>query len=320
MIGRGLDLVAAHGTRILAVAVLAGLAIPALSMFLRPLLTPAVWFLMFLAMLRIDWSAVIGYARRPLLMVTVVAWFILVSPVLTWLVVDATGLAPPLAAGVILMAATAPLMGSPAFCMLLGLDVSLSLVTMVVAHLAMPFTLPLIAIEVMRLEISIDLIDFMGRLVAIIGSAVVAAVIARKAIGTERIEERGRDIEGLAVLTLMVFAISVMDGVLAAILADPRHLAWMVAVAVLANLALQVAGAGGFSWAGRGRALTVGFSTGNRNMGILLAVLPEATAGDTLIFFAVAQIPMYTLPAMLAPIYRGILGTASDRLHPPASG
>lgn len=311
MIRRGLDLLAAHGTRVLAAAVLAGLALPALSTLMRPLLTPAVWFLLFFAMVRIDWTSVIGYARRPLMMVSVLTWFLLISPVLTWLAVDAFGMAPALAAGVILMAAAAPIMGAPAFCMLLGLDVSLSLVTMVVAHLAVPFTLPFIAIEVMHLEISIDLIEFMGRLAAIVGSAVIAAAIARRAVGTKRIEARGRDIEGLAVLALTVFAISVMDGVTAAFLADPLHMAWMVAVAVLANLALQVAGAGGCLVAGRRAALTVGFSTGNRNMGILLAALPETTAADTLIFFAVAQIPMYMLPAMLAPVYGRILGAAS---------
>jgi len=58
--------------------------------------------------------------------------------------------------------------------------------------------------------------------------------------------------------------------------------------------------------------LTVGFCGGNRNMGILLAVLPAATAADTLMFFAVAQIPMYVLPALLAPLYRVILHDRRD--------
>ena len=66
-----------------------------------------------------------------------------------------------------------------------------------------------------------------------------------------------------------------------------------------------------FAWVGRRQTLTVGLATGNRNMGILLAVLPATTHPDILIFFALAQIPVYMLPVMLAPVYRAIMRAGS---------
>jgi len=46
-------------------------------------------------------------------------------------------------------------------------------------------------------------------------------------------------------------------------------------------------------------------------MGLLLAVLPETSAPDTLLYFAVAQVPIYTLPAILSPMYNALLKRAS---------
>ena len=39
----------------------------------------------------------------------------------------------------------------------------------------------------------------------------------------------------------------------------------------------------------------------------LIAVLPATTHPDTLFFFVIGQIPMYVLPAVLAPVYRRLL-------------
>ena len=308
MIGRGLDLLATHGRWLLVAGVLAGLALPDLAAFLRPSMPALVWVLLFLSMVRIDWQEIVGHAQRPLLMAAVVVWLLAVSALAMWVVVGLVPLSPGMATGLVLMAAAVPITASSAFCMLLGLDVSLSLVSMVAATLALPLTLPVIAIEILDVQLTVDVLGFMARLAAMIGSALLAALLARRFIGAERIETHGRDIEGLLVIVLVIFATSIMDGVTAAALSDPGHMAVMVAAAFVANLVLQAAGAGGFLWLGRRQALTIGFSSGNRNFGILLAVLPETTDTDTLLFFAVAQIPMYTLPAMLAPVYRALLG------------
>ena len=50
-------------------------------------------------------------------------------------------------------------------------------------------------------------------------------------------------------------------------------------------------------------ALTLGFVSGNRNMGLLLAVLPAGLDPDIVLYFALAQFPIYVFPLMLKPFY-----------------
>jgi BASS family bile acid:Na+ symporter len=51
---------------------------------------------------------------------------------------------------------------------------------------------------------------------------------------------------------------------------------------------------------------TAGFVCANRNVGVILAVLPAGADPDILLYFAVWQLPMYTMPAVLTPLYRRI--------------
>ena len=86
---------------------------------------------------------------------------------------------------------------------------------------------------------------------------------------------------------------------------------WLVA-AFLANPLLQALGTLAFAWLGRRRALTVGLMTGNCNMGLLLAALPPGADFDVVLFFALAQVPMYMLPRLLLPVYRSALSHPSS--------
>src|SRR3546814_18528910 len=74
-----------------------------------------------------------------------------------------------------------------------------------------------------------------------------------------------------------------------------------------------------FAWLGRRRALTVGLISGNCNMGLLLAAFPPGTDGDVVLYFAVAQIPMYMLPALLLPLYRRLVGDPAAPESPSIS-
>jgi BASS family bile acid:Na+ symporter len=47
--------------------------------------------------------------------------------------------------------------------------------------------------------------------------------------------------------------------------------------------------------------------TGNCNMGLVMVALADKADFDVIVFFAMAQIPMYMLPALLRPIYRRLL-------------
>ena len=72
---------------------------------------------------------------------------------------------------------------------------------------------------------------------------------------------------------------------------------------------MQLAGALAFVWIGPWRALTAGYASGNRNMGILLGALPASLAPDIVLYIAMLQLPIYVMPALLAPLYRRLLGS-----------
>jgi BASS family bile acid:Na+ symporter len=117
--------------------------------------------------------------------------------------------------------------------------------------------------------------------------------------------------DGIAVLLLVLFAVAIMDGVTERFLSDPAHVLVFLAVAFAAYIGFQGAGAAVFALLGRRSALTVGFSSGNRNMALLLAVLPAGVDPDIPLYFALGQLPIYVLPAVLTPIYRRLLTNKS---------
>lgn len=307
MIARGLGVLAAHATALLFASLFVGVVLPDLAHLMRPLLTPCVIVMLSVSMMRIEWSEVVAYLRRPLLVATVALWIVVVSPVVMWAAARLFGAPPGLAAGLVLMATSPPIMGSVAMAFLLRLDVRLSLIMLVSCTLAIPLTMPLLANHLVRVELDITTPDFMGRLGLLVGGCLVLAAIGRRLLGGARIQAASKPLDGLLTLMLMIFAIGVMDGVTARLLAEPAHVMLYVAIAFAANLALQAAGGLATAALGNRAALTVAYCGGTRNFGILLAVLPAGADPDTFLFFGAAQPPIYMLPALMTPLYRRLL-------------
>lgn len=294
----------AHSRWWLAGSVFAGLALPELATTLRPLLPPAVAMLLVLSMLRMDWAAVLDYARRPARMGLALAWVLVGAPVVMAAAVAPLGLSDGLRAALILMAASAPIMSSPALAVLLGLDASLALVVVVAATLTMPFTAPWAADLLAHLPLAIPTWELTARLAGLVAGSVAAALVLRRLIGRVRLVAWGRGIDAASVLFLVLFAIAIMDGVTAELIADPARTLLIILGSFAANLGLQAVGAALFWWTGRRAALTVGLVGGNCNMALLLAVLPAEVHPDVPLYFALGQFPIYILPAVLTPLYR----------------
>jgi BASS family bile acid:Na+ symporter len=100
-----------------------------------------------------------------------------------------------------------------------------------------------------------------------------------------------------------------MDGVTAYAVQRPGYVATALAAAYAFNLLLQAAAYGSFHQLGRREALTAALVSGNCNMGLVLVALQGRAPFELTVFFALGQIPMYTLPALLRSIYRKALGT-----------
>jgi len=312
-----------HATWVLFVGVFLGLALPQLSSLARPLLAPSVAVLLTATLVRIDLRLMLGYLRRPGAAAVIVAWLLVGSPLLTagLLALLPASLPGPLTTALVLMAAAPPILSAAPIAMILGLDGALALVTALIATLLTPLTVPPLALALLGLELDLGVGEFMGRLAAVIAVACAAALVIRRLIGRERLPRVAIHLDGLVVAVMLIFAVAIMDGVTDTLLARPLTVGLWLLASFIANPALQLAGAAVFAWLGRRRALTVGLVSGNCNMGLLLAAFPPGTDTDVVLYFAVAQLPMYTLPAVMLPLYRRLVapesGSASGSKESP---
>ncbi|MBI4184780.1 MAG: hypothetical protein HY521_12375 [Proteobacteria bacterium] len=304
MLARALGFLAAHGPRVLVLGVIVGLAVPPLAAVLRPALAVSVMVMLAGMLLRVDWGEFFAHLKRPGLVIVAWPWLVVAIPVTVWAATAPLPISPGLRAAVVLMSCSAPLAASPAFVLLIGLDVSLALVTMLLSVFTIPFTMPLLALGLLGLDLNLGIAEFMARLGGLIGGAFALMLVLRLVVPARALRAHARTIDGGLVLFLALFGVALMDGVTALFLARPAFVLGLALASFVANFSLQGLGALAFARAGARRALTLGFLTGNRNMAVLLASLPAGTDPTILFYFAVAQLPMYAAPAILVPIYR----------------
>jgi len=307
MLLRPLAFLGRHATTAMALCLLIGIVAQPLAALLRPTLTPAVAALLLFTMIRIEWRDVLGYRHRPFLVLGLLGWMLVLSPLLAAGLLAILPLGPGLTTALILMAASCSLSSTPALALMLGLDAALGLVVMVGGTLLLPFTLPLVAVELLGLDVAVDAFGLWLRLAGLIGGGAVAAVAIRRIVGRRRLAEHGQVVDGLIVLALIVFAIAIVDGLTPRLLADPAFILGLAGLTFAVSFVHLAAGTLAFAWAGWQQALTCGYVLGNRNLGVLLAVLPAGAHPDIFLYFVVGQLPIYLWPAILAPVYRRLL-------------
>lgn len=299
-----------HASPLLAVALFIGLALPDLARPLKPLIAPSILILLTSSLLRIDWQRTLAYASRPGHALLVVVWIMVCCPFLMWVVVRLLGPPPGLANGLVLMASCAVLTAIPAFALMLRVDAPLALVVTVAASLLQPLLQPPIALALLGIELEISALALMGRLALMIGGAFAMTIVLRAIAGPERIARATAPIGGVAVLMLIIFAIAIMDGVQETLIARPGYVLLFIAAALAANFGLQAVSILVFAALSRmgvigwNQGLTAALAAGNRNVGILIAVLGAAADADLYLLVAVYQFPMYLIPAVAGPIYR----------------
>ncbi|HEX5080173.1 MAG TPA: hypothetical protein VFV80_13560 [Geminicoccaceae bacterium] len=300
----GLRWLGRHGGAVIAVGVFVGLLLPPLASLLRPLLVPAILGPFLIALLRIDWRRLTRQLRRPAETAAALLWLLLVSPALVHLVLLPIGLPRSIHGGLVLMAAAPPLMASGYLALMLGLDAALAVALTLVSTALMPFTLPLVTLHLLGVDIDVPLADLMLRLALVVGGSLALAGLLRWLLPADFSRRHAEPLDGLAVLGLLLFAVAIMDGVSALLLRQPGFVLACAITVYAFNVGLQLAGGLAFAWLGRRGALTLGLCSGSGNLGLLLAALADRASFELLVFVATAQLPIYTLPAIQRQLYR----------------
>ncbi len=304
----GLAWIGRHASPFFFVAVFAGVVLPPLASLLAPLLLPAILLPFVVALLKLDMAALLRQARQPWLIVGLVVWSLVGSPLLMALVLRPLPLEPAVAALLVTTAACAPLMASAALAMLLGLDVALALLVVVPATALVPLTVPPIALWLAGLAIELPAGAMALRLgLLVLGSAALALAL-RRLLGPALLQRSAPVLDGLAVLGFGVFAIGVMDGFTPTAIARPGFVAGIVIAAFALNLGLQLLTAAAlWPFVARRTALTAGLVAGNNNVGLVLASTLDAAPTTMLVFVAAVQFPIYLLPIAQRCFYPWLL-------------
>jgi len=301
---RLLDSLGVYARWALPAGVFAGIVLPDLAALLRPLLTPVVIGTLTLALLRLEWARMGAALRRPGLPLLLAGWQLLLSPALLWAASVLFGLPPDLHLVLVLQAAAPPIGSAAVFALILGLDGALAAVGTVLATLLLPLTLTPLVVLLADTGLRVDLGAFALRVTFVVVAPFVLAAVLRRRVGRERLRRNDALIGGLNVLLLVVFAIAVMDGVTTRLLAEPAYIGGLLFASCVAALVLHATGFAAFRWTGARTAFNVAVLSGNRNMGLMLAIT-AGTAGEAFsLYVGVAQIPMYFAPLLLSPFVR----------------
>jgi len=262
-----LGLVGRHGTLVAAMSIFVGLAVPALAASFKPYLGEAIVVMLTLAFLRVDPAELRRYWTRPGLIAAATVWAMLVVPTLVGVVFLAFGLdqrMPGLYFMLVLQMSAPGLMSSPALAALLGLDVALTLASLVVSCAITPFTASLFTHIFLGTALASPLGFGVRLFLIIVGCALVATVI-RLVTGKTFIEAQRERIDGLSVLAMFMFAVAAMDGVTDHFRTNPMLVIELTALAfALALIMIALTGLV-FLRAGRARAFAIGLIAGNRN-------------------------------------------------------
>lgn len=301
---RFLAFCARHGRFCLISGLVMGIALPDLAQMMRPLIAPMVVLLLFLAVLRLGPDGVRGGLQGVHRATGAVLLGQLVLPLLAVAVFMSLGcLGHPLALGVVLMLAAAPITGSPNLAIMVGAAPAPALRQLVLGTALLPLT----ALPVFWFTPAFGSPAAVFRAVAELLALILLAGGLALGLRLRKIVRGGAateaSLDGLAAIILGVVVVALMSAVGPALLGGGGF--WgVLAVVMLANLALQI-GASALAVRHTPEAApAMGITAGNRNVALFLGVLPDGAVDDLLLFIGVYQIPMYLTPLLLTGWYR----------------
>lgn len=299
-----LTFVGRHGTLVAAASIFVGLAVPGLAAAFKPYLGEAIIVMLTLAFLRVDPTELRHHFTRPGLIAAATLWAMLIAPAALGIVFLAFGLdqrMPGLYFMLVLQMSAPGLMSSPALAALLGLDVALTLASLIVSTAITPLTASLFTHIYLGTALASPL-GFGLKLFLIIAGCALAGAVIRRVTGRNFIEAQRERIDGLSVLAMFMFAVAAMDGVTEHFRANPLLVIALTALAFVLALAMMAITAMVFLRAGRARAFAIGLIAGNRNIGLMLAATGFVVPDIAWLYFALAQFPIYLLPHLLKPL------------------
>lgn len=297
-IRQALEIITRNGPTVLATGITIGIIIPALADYAKIWLTETVFIFVLGTLLRANLNEFFIAIKKPQVSIFFPFFMIIICPYTAGIISISLGASPELSLAIALAVAAPPASGNAAVARMLGLSPSISLVTTIASMLLIPFTAPFILkIFDSTSNIILDPFDLALKLLSLLGTCTLTAVILRH-YATPKIQENKIAIDGIIICALLIFACGTMSGMQHMLLHTPQTVLSTILLAYGINIALQISGFIVYPGSLKCR-LTMGFTCGNRNIGLLWAVLGTGISPSISLLFACSQLPIYTMPKLL---------------------
>lgn len=321
-IASALAFVGRHGTEGFALALFMGLALPQFAERARPLLPVTIFCFMVIVFLRADIGIIAGLVRRPKKLALASLWLIVAPALITGaviLVIGREAIDPGMLLGLAILGAAPPIMSSPAVAILYGFEPSLIIASVLAITVISPVIAPILVDLIAGQAVPLDPAALMGRMAILVGGGFAFAVLLRKWFGAAKIVEIKAELDGFGVVMYFVFAIAAMDGVTDAAFAMPGRVALFVGIALAVSGVGLILSMAALRFALPEERFILGYATGQRNMGLLVAALGAGVPKTTFLFFALAQVPIYLMPWLLKSLARRVKDGGGSAAEPAAS-
>lgn len=293
-----------YGTEGFVAALLLGIALPQFAEQARPLLAVSIFCFMTITFMRADLTVIARMMRQPMAPLLTIAWLVAVPLALTTGVISLLGrdtMDQGLLLGIAIMGAAPPIMSAPAIAIIFGFEPSLIIVGVLAVTALSPLIAPILVDFIAGQAVPLDPWVLSLRLLIFVGGGFLVATGLRRWLGVPRIAELKSELDGFGVVMYFIFAVAAMDGVQEAALNQPGQVLLFTAVA----LAISVAGFAltmvGLQPVAAGQRFILGYATGQRNMGLLIAALGAGVPKTAFLYFALAQVPIYVMPWIMKP-------------------
>jgi BASS family bile acid:Na+ symporter len=183
---------------------------------------------MFLSALRIDPRQLRAWAQRTRLMAAVWVWTLLVVPAVVWLALPVLNLPIYMGVGLLLLAATPPIISVGPYCALLGTDAEMLLTMVLPATVISIVTLPLFAALSGVAGLSPG--GMLMNLLWVVGISLGGGFALRVWATPERIEQNASAWTLCMVLLMIFIALGVTHGLTAQITQDPAQVLQLLAL------------------------------------------------------------------------------------------
>jgi predicted Na+-dependent transporter len=296
-----------QGARAIAAVVFIAIVVPPFDALLKPYVPEAIFALLFVAFVRVETRDLRKQLRKPGLLIAATVWTSLVVPLVIGLVclaLKADTRAPDLFVGLMLQAIASPMMASPAFAAVMGLDTTLVLTTLVTSTALLPLTAPMFSYVFIGPELTISPVALGVKLFAILAGSLLLAVIVRCFVKLSALVRYNDQINGVNIILVFVFVAAVMEDVAARFVAQPVMMIELTVLAFVLTFAILAVTAIVFIKAGKEPALVLGLMASQRNMGLMLAATGGALPALTWLYFALAQFPAYLSPLLFMSLAR----------------